>query len=253
MRGPETVRMTVAYHGAGFSGFANNPGVRTVQQELEGALEKILRIRVELTAAGRTDRGVHAQGQVVSWRSTSDRLDVTRLAQSLNQLLAPEIAVSDVEVVDDDFDARFSAVGRTYHYRVLNRLVHDPLLEGMVWHVREPLDIDAMNVAARHLVGTHDFTSLCRRPKSNPDAILVRRVASAQWVQERPGLLRFEVSGKSFCHQQVRAMVGLLVSIGQRRRPPDAVVEVLAARDRRSSPSTAPARGLTLIEVSYSS
>jgi tRNA pseudouridine38-40 synthase len=249
------VRLDVAYDGTPFHGFAENPGVRTVAGSLREAIERVLGHRVELTGAGRTDRGVHARGQVVSFDARADGFDATALARSLNKLLGPHIAVRAAAVVEPTFDARFSATGRVYRYRVLNTHVHDPLLARNAWHVAEPLDLNALRLGADPLVGEHDFSSFCRRPAAGPDGAaptLKRRVRRAGWSREGDDLLVFEIEANAFCHQMVRSVVGTLVDMGLARRKAGEMLGILAATDRHAAGRVAPPHGLILWQVRYS-
>ncbi len=208
------MRLDMAYRGTGFRGFAANEGVRTVAGELGAVLERILGEAPALAVAGRTDAGVHAAGQVVSFRiggeglrRLSDRhggqrraartqasgtaddtgqgegspVGLSRLAPALNHRLNPEIVVTAAAFADDSFDARHSATARAYEYRIRNDAHLDPRCADLEWHVAAPLDIGQMNAAASHFVGEHDFASFCRRPKDRPDASLVRTVTHARW------------------------------------------------------------------------
>jgi tRNA pseudouridine38-40 synthase len=249
------VRLIVAYDGGAFHGFALNAGVATVAGKLTEAISTVVRTPVALTGAGRTDAGVHAWGQVVSVE-LSDGTDLADLARRVNKLCAPTIAVRRADVVSDDFDARFSARWRHYRYDVWNAPHPNPLLAMRSWHVASPLDVAAMDEAAQHLLGEHDFASFCRRPKQPdgaPEPSLVRDVLAAGWsVADAEGpLLRFEIRANAFCHQMVRAITGTLVDIGVGRLPADAVPAVLAAGDRQAAGQVAPPHGLTLWQVGY--
>ena len=246
------VRATVAYDGGPYHGFAVNEGVRTVGGDLTDALIKCLRQSVALTCAGRTDTGVHAWGQVVSFDAPDD-VDLLGVRTAVNRMLAPAIAIRALESAPAGFDARFDATGRTYRYTVLNREVPDPFLAATAWHYPRGLDIDAMNAAAAFLVGEHDFSSFCRR-QHNADGTeksRVRQILRADWEAEDDNLLHFEIESSSFCHQMVRSITGTLVDIGAERRPPEAMVAILAAKDRSSVPNLAPPHGLCLWSVSY--
>jgi tRNA pseudouridine38-40 synthase len=248
------VRLDLAYDGTGYHGFAENPGVRTVAGCLREAIERVLGHRVELTAAGRTDRGVHARGQVVSFDAHEAGLDLVPLARSLNKLLGPQIAIGAASVVDADFDARFSATARVYRYSIVNQPVHDPLVARTAWHVAEPLDVNAMRLAADALIGEHDFSSFCRRPPAAPDgtpASLQRAVRRVRWTVEGEGRLHFEIEASSFCHQMVRSVVGTLVDMGLGRRKAGEMLGIIAARDRHAAGRLAPPHGLVLWEVRY--
>jgi len=248
------VRLTVAYDGGPFRGFAANPGVRTVMGDLSAAIATVVRKPVDLTGAGRTDAGVHAWGQVVS-ADLPDRLDLGDLVRRLNKLCAPSIAVRDAEWVDDDFDARFSASYRQYRYDIWNAPTPNPLLAGRAWFVHQPLTLWAMNAACDPLIGEHDFTSFCRRPKVGdvePAPSMVRRVLWARWSElDDPAHLRFEIRGAAFCHQMVRSIVGTLVDVGLGKASPGDVRGILVARDREAAGQVAPPYGLVLWEVGY--
>jgi tRNA pseudouridine38-40 synthase len=245
--------MTVAYDGSGFHGFAPNPGVPTVGGALRDALEKVLRAEVELTCAGRTDTGVHAWGQVVGFDAPAGRFDPLTLQRSLNRLLGPAIAVRDVAVAPEGFDARRSATGRTYRYTVLNRPVPDPFLAATTWHVDEPLHLDLLRLGCDPLIGEHDFSAFCRRPKRRDggDASLVRTVRRAGWTDLGDGLLRFEIEANAFCHQMIRSVVGTLVDVGMARRHAGELLGILAGRDRSQGSQLAPPQGLCLWSVAY--
>ncbi|MFV0525796.1 MAG: tRNA pseudouridine(38-40) synthase TruA [Acidimicrobiales bacterium] len=244
----------VAYRGGGFRGLAPNPGVRTVVGELQRVLEPLVGFVPGLVMSGRTDAGVHAWGQVLSAELPAE-VDPARLQRSVNARLGPEVVVRSVGVAPPGFSARFSARGRRYRYLIVNRPVPDPFLADTAWWVPDPLDLDAMTGAALPLVGQHDFSSFCRRPRrgeDDPPVSLVRRVTGARWRRLDPGdVLRFEIEGTAFCHQMVRSIVGYLVSVGRGRRPADGTTAVLAARDRAAAGSPAPPHGLTLWGVDY--
>ncbi|WP_420434391.1 tRNA pseudouridine(38-40) synthase TruA [Candidatus Poriferisocius sp.] len=247
------VRATVAYRGESFHGFAVNLGVRTIGGDLTEALARCLRQPVELTCAGRTDSGVHAWGQVVSFDAPNDA-DLLHIRTAVNRMLAPAIAIRALEAVPAGFDARFDAIGRTYRYTVLNRDVPDPFLAATAWHCPQPLDIDAMNAAATAILGEHDFSSFCRRQHTadGTEKSRVRVVKRAGWQPADQDLLRFEVEASSFCHQMVRSITGAMVDIGAGRRPAEDMAAILAAKDRSEVPNLAPPHGLCLWSVSYS-
>jgi len=247
------LKATVAYHGSGFHGFAVNNDVRTVAGDLQRALLQVFGTPITVTCAGRTDRGVHGRGQVISL-DVPDTAEPGRLERSLNGLCGPEIVVRDMQRVDDDFDARFSAKWRRYRYQVMRGVHPDPLRAATAWHVWVPLDVGAMNEAATHLLGEHDFTTFCKRPKvpeGMPDKTLVRNVFEASWVEGEDDLLEFWVQARAFCHQMVRSFVGTLVDVGAGRYEPDSIPQMLAAKDRTAAGQVAPPHGLTFWEVRY--
>jgi len=254
--GWERIRLLVAYDGTPFRGFAENEGVRTVAGDLRAALESVLGVQVDLAVAGRTDAGVHARGQVVSFDAPSLAVQPARLRRSLNSMLAPYVAVREVAAAEPGFHARFSARWRSYRYTVLSAEVPDPLLTRTAWWVAAPLDRHRMQDAAGALVGQHDFSSFCRRPKGpGGEAVsLVRRVDAARWSQRSHAdghLLTFEIRATAFCHQMVRSIVGTLVEVGRGRRGVGQVEAALGTGDRALAGQLAPPHGLVLWEVGY--
>ena len=243
--------MVVAYDGSPFRGFAAQEGIPTVAGALSDALAKALRHEVKLVAAGRTDAGVHAWGQVVSFDADGSRFDPVQLKRSVNGMLAPSIVVRSVEAADPDFDARRWAGTRKYRYTVLNREVPDPFLARTTWHVPAPLSLTDLRLSCDPLVGEHDFTSFCRFPRRQPDASMIRRVLDARWLDLGDGLLRFDIEASSFCHQMVRSVAGTMVEMGMGRRAPGEMAGILRARDRSKAGHIAPPHGLCLWEVTY--
>ena len=247
------IRLVVAYDGAPFHGFAVNPGVRTVSGTLSDCLGTVLGHHVELTCAGRTDKGVHARAQVVTFDTPVVDVDLVSLARSANRMCGPRIAVTDAAIVDADFDARFSATARRYRYTIVNRPAPDPFRADFAWHVPEPLSLPAMVLACDALIGEHDFAAFCRRPKrrDGEEASLVRRVVEARWQVDADGTLRFEIEASSFCHQMVRSVVGTLVDVGKGRTSPGQLLGIIRAGDRRFAGDLAPPQGLVLWCVRY--
>lgn len=249
------LRVDLAYDGSGYHGFARQADLRTVQGVLEAALSRLAGGQpVMTTAAGRTDAGVHAVAQTVHCDVPGDsRLasDLAAARASLDALCGPDITVWRVRRVPATFDARFSATGRRYRYRLCDAAAMNPLWRHDTWHLGVPrLDVPGMQAAARHLVGEHDFSSFCRRAGQQH---LVRRIDRIDVRRRAAGLVVLGVDGRAFCHQMVRSVTGCLVPVGQGRRPPDWVAGVLAARDRHAVGRVAPPHGLTLVGVSYGS
>jgi tRNA pseudouridine38-40 synthase len=253
------VRLTVAYDGTSFHGVAENEGVATVGGALRKSLERILGHPVELAVAGRTDTGVHAWGQVVTFDADAARLDLDALPRALNALCRPSIVVRDAAVVAADCHARFSARTRVYRYHVYNEPVPIPFVQTTSWHVPQPLDLAAMRNASIPFVGTHDFTSFCKREKTpradGTEPSLVREIRRAEWsrVADRLAdqMLVFEIEALSFCRQMVRSIVGTLVDVGLGKHRAGEVAAMLHARDRRAAGQVAPPEGLVLWEVRY--
>jgi tRNA pseudouridine38-40 synthase len=247
------VRLDLSYDGSGYRGFARNEGVRTVAGELEDRLGALCGVPIRLTGAGRTDAGVHAVAQVVTFDAPEDRIDLDRWVRSLNKQAAGRMAVRAATIVDDDFDARFSATWRRYRYFVRNRPTPDPFRAQLAWWVPEPLDTAAMSSAAGAFVGQHDFAAFCRRAHRADGAplSLIRRVHDAGWTEEGEEL-RFEIGARAFCHQMVRSIVGTLVDVGRGRIDPEDVPGIIAAGDRARAGQLAPPLGLYLWAVGYS-
>jgi tRNA pseudouridine38-40 synthase len=253
----------VAYDGAAFRGFADQPEVPTVAGALRLALGRTARLPAPppLTCAGRTDAGVHARGQVVHVDLPPIPFDGVGLARALNRQLAPAVVIRSASAVDPDFDARRSATARSYRYLVWNGPWPDPLLAPIAWHVRDPLDLRAMGAASDVLLGTHDFRSFCRRkPGTAAEEPIVRRVTRAAWsldsetevrMLHEGRLLRFEIEANSFCHQMVRSLVGSLVDVGRGNGNAATLLERLRAVNRHRAPDPAPALGLCLVSVTY--
>lgn len=250
----QRVRLLVAYDGSAFRGFARNVGVITVAGELEAHLSRVFRTPITVTGAGRTDAGVHAWGQVVTFDAPRDQVDTDRLLRSINAVCGPALAVREVELVSDDFDARFSARWRRYRYSILTSVAPNPFLAATSWHLVTPLAVEDMDRAGRDLVGQHDFASFCRCPPTPPDGrvpSLERTVTDVRWFRPGDDLLVMEITARAFCHQMVRSIVGTLVDIGRGRIAPDAIPDILAARERRQAGQLAPPQGLSLHEVGY--
>ena len=240
--------MLVAYDGTDFHGWARQPSARTVQGVMEAALAPLLGGRApRLSVAGRTDAGVHAFGQVVSFEA-SVSLDPTHVQRALNGVLAPEVVVRDARRAPAGFDARFSARAREYRYRIDTAPLPDPFTARFVWHRPGRLAVVAMRRAARDLTGEHDFASFCRAPA--PPAGTVRRVEGLA-VSAADDLVDVRVRANAFCHQMVRSVVGTLVAVGDGRIDAGAMPAILAARSRSAAGRIAPPHGLTLVRVVY--
>lgn len=243
------LKLTVAYDGTDFHGFAAQRDQRTVQGELETALARVLRADgVELSCAGRTDAGVHAWGQVVSV-PVEPGVDTGAVVRSVNSQLGPEVVVRDAEIVAAGFDARHSAQWRAYRYTIVNRAAPDPFLARYAWWVPEPLDLRRLRAGADPFVGEHDFASFCRRGPEG--STTVRRVLDSCWHDAGDGVLRYEVRAAAFCWQMVRSMVGTLVDVGLGKHTAGDVLRILRAHDRAAAGRVAPPHGLCLWAVGY--
>lgn len=251
--GGGVVALTVAYDGAPFAGFASQPAQTTVQGTLNEALETCLRRTVETTGAGRTDAGVHALGQIVSFDAVGDEPDSISLMRSLNALAGPHLSVREVRHARTGFSARFDATAREYRYRIAMHPVPPIFTADTSWWVKGSLDVESMRVGAAHFVGEHDFRSFCVT-ESAIGKRTFREVTEIELVAEEhlgEELLTVRVAGNAFLHSMVRVIVGTLVEVGMGRRDPEWIAEVLAACERAAAGPTAPAHGLTLWRVEY--
>jgi tRNA pseudouridine38-40 synthase len=252
---PRTVRLRVdlSYDGSGFSGWAAQPGRRTVEEAVAVALGRVLRLPgpPKLTVAGRTDAGVHARGQVVhcdvpaaAWMQVAGRA-LTRLAG----VSPADVRVRAADVAPDGFDARFSAIWRRYSYRVCDdQTTADPLRRHeTLWYFRR-LDVTAMNEAARCCLGEHDFAAFCRRREG---ATTIRSLRTLSWHRDQDGVAVATVVADAFCHNMVRALVGALIAVGEGRRPAGWPAAVLAAAVRDPAVRVMAPHGLCLEEVGY--
>ena len=221
---------------------------RTVGGVLEGALSRMLRETVKVSAAGRTDTGVHASGQVVSF-TTARSFPFERLAIALNSSLPHDVSVRDVAIVPPRFSARFSARERTYVYAMLNRPDRSALSAHTAFHVYAPLDLERMREAASALVGEHDFRSFCATLPENGSGT-VREIRTLD-LERRGEYIRLQISANGFLHRMVRTIVGTLVECGKGRRDPASIAKILAAKERAAAGLTAPPHGLYLAGVKY--
>ena len=254
------VRIDCAYDGTDFSGWAAQPGRRTVEGELTGALETICRTSgLRVVVAGRTDAGVHAGGQVChvdlsaneveAARGRRERSGVDSLLARLRGVLPPDIAVHGVSLAPDGFDARFSATRRRYRYLISDDPARlDPLRRREVVALRDALDVAAMDEAARGLTGLADFAAFCKRREG---ATTIRTLLEYSWRRTADGLVEGTVIADAFCHSMVRALVGAVVPVGQGRAEPVWPRAVLIAGVRDPRVKVMPAHGLSLQEVSY--
>jgi tRNA pseudouridine38-40 synthase len=235
-----TARLRFEYDGTNFAGWASQPGLRSVQETVEGALVTVLRREVRLTVAGRTDRGVHARGQVASHEGDPAPM------RNLNALLPSDVAVLASEAAPDGFDARRDARSRTYRYRVLTRSAPSPFEQNRALWWPRPLDREALDACAAALLGTHDFTAFT--PTDTDHVRFERDVLRAEWVEEPGDVLAFWIEADTFMRHMVRILVGTMLE----GMPPDRFAGLLRGRPRSEAGATAPAHGLYLESVAYS-
>ncbi len=239
-------RLIVEYDGTDFHGWQLQPGARTVQGELESAVARLFGAPQRVTAAGRTDAGVHAAGQVVCFRAERE-VSVQVVRRALNALTGADLAIRAVDCVGDDFDPRRHAASRRYVYRLWNRRESSPFWRRYSWLVPRDLDVPAMQRAAGQLIGEHDFTSF---QGSGCDALHARRRVLRSALSADGAMLAYEIEATAFLRHMVRNIIGTMVEIGLGQRPAD-LAALLAARDRTRAGATAPACGLCLVEVRY--
>jgi len=241
-----TVRLDLEYDGSGFRGWASQPGLRTVQGEVEAALATVLREPVQLTVAGRTDTGVHALGQVASFVTDAEIRD--DLARRLNGVCPDDVGVTAATAVDDGFDARHSAKSRSYLYRVLARSTPSPFEQGRALWWPHRYDLEALQACATVLPGTHDFTAFT--PTQTDHVRFDRDVLAASWEQE-DNILGFRITADAFMRNMVRVLVGTMLEVGGERRTLESFEQLLAGAARDAAGDTAPPHGLFLESVSY--
>lgn len=242
------IRLVLEYDGTEFAGWQMQPNGRTVQEELERGLATLLGAPVRVLAAGRTDAGVHALGQVACF-DTDRALPLKAYARGLNGHLPPDLAVIRAEEVAPDFDPRRWSLGKHYRYRISNLGRRSPLRRRTHWELFGALDVEAMREATRPLIGRHDFSAF--RAADCEAANPFREVRSIRIDGEPGDALVIDVEGTAFLKHMVRNLVGTLVEVGKGRRDPAWIAEVLASRDRSRAGATAPAHGLALMQVFY--
>jgi tRNA pseudouridine38-40 synthase len=243
----QLVRLTIAYIGDGFHGWQSQKDGSSIQDAVESALAIIYKGPIRVTSASRTDTGVHAEFQVVTF-TLHGAFNSYKLVKSLNSMLPKGVRVRDAEVVGKDFHPILSSKAKIYRYNIWRSVGITPFVEPFVWHLHRPLDIASMKRAAADMEGTKDFTSFCAADSSAKTK--TRRVLEVRIIEKGP-LIEVWVLGEGFLKQMIRIMVGTLVAVGQGKLADDCVPGILAAKDRRAAPSTAPAQGLSLVRIYY--
>ena len=242
-----TVKLVVEYDGTGYAGWQRQPDQPTIQAAIEQAIHQVSHATVSIIGAGRTDSGVHALGQVASFR-TSLNWPATSWMRSLNAVLPNDVAVRAVALMDDRFHAQHDARGKLYTYRILHRQPKPTLDRAFVWHIYRPLDEEAMQEAADSLIGAQDFSSFEGSLTDNTNPICqLQRFAILRQGEE----IRIEAYADRFLKHMVRAMVGTVIEVGLGKRTPRSLTEILKSKDRRAAGVTAPPHGLCLTRVDY--
>ncbi len=244
---PRCLVLWIEYDGAHFHGWQVQPGQRTVQGEIEAALEKMCGEPARIIGSGRTDAGVHAWGQVAHFHTTS-RVEPWKVRIGLNGMMGRDVSVFDCREAPGGFHAQFDAIGKTYRYRILNRPSPSAIRRSHTWHIRKPLDLEAMRQAAKILEGEHDFASFCRE-KGKPEDT-ARRLERLS-VERAGDEVVIEARAGGFLRHMVRNLAGVLMEVGRGEREADSMRETLAGRSRRLAGVTAPPQGLALVRVEY--
>lgn len=242
------IRLVLEYDGSRYHGWQRQKNAVTLQEVLEDGLTRLTGETQRVIGSGRTDAGVHALGQVANFRTTS-RLPLAAFAAGLNSMLPPDVVVLDAQEVPGEFHARYSALAKTYEYRLLNRPVRSPLHRERCWWVPMSLNVSAIMRAVACLPGEHDFSAfqLSGSAVKNP----VRRIYKARWENRGEGWHTFQITANGFLRGMVRTLVGTLIEIGRGKYSPEDMVQVLGTRDRRRAGPTAPPQGLYLVRVIY--
>ena len=246
-----TFKLTIAYDGTSYAGWQRQARVDTVQERLEVALGDIEGRAVTVHGAGRTDAGVHARGQVASFK-LEHAIEAGALWRALNAKLPDDIRVVGVELAPDSFHARYLARRKSYRYRICQRPIADPMEHRFTWHVPQPLDLDPMNRAGRLLVGRHDFAAFQTASGAADIRSTIRTILELRVWSEGDGIVAIDVVGEGFLRYMVRTITGTLVEVGQGRRPVSEMSDILASRSRDRAGVTAPPQGLCLMAVDYS-
>ena len=242
-----TLKLTIQYDGTDYVGWQRQPNGVSIQELVERAIEPIEGRPVTIVGAGRTDAGVHALGQVASVQLQS-AIDAATLVRALNATLPEDVRVASAEEAAPDFNARFSAIGKAYAYRIWRGAFLPPFERRYVWHVPPPLDVERMREAARPLTGRHDFSAF---RAAGSDAATSERTIRDLRLDTEDERMTLTIAGDGFLRYMVRAITGTLVEVGQGRRPVESVAAALASRDRAQAGPTAPAKGLVLMKVDY--
>jgi len=241
-------KLVIEYDGTAYHGWQRQAADRSIQAEIEKALAVMTRLEISLAASGRTDAGVHALGQVAHFACDTS-ITAEAFLKGLNSLLPADIVIRSCENVPADFHARYDARRKTYRYRILNRSVPTAVDNRFVWHLRQPLNFEAMQAAAAHVVGEHDFKAF--EGTGSPRSSTVRKIFRAEFLREAAEYLIFEIEGDGFLRYMVRNVVGTLVEVGRSRITPEDFKAILESRDREQAGATAPPQGLFLVSVDY--
>jgi len=244
-------KLTIAYEGTNYSGWQFQSNAPSIQKEIQNALAKLLKKdRVAIVGSGRTDAGVHAKRQIAHFQHSGE-VDLNRLLMALNGILPKDIRIKKVEVAPPGFHARYSAIGKEYHYRIHLGRVMDPFRRLHYSHIHWALDVDLLKQAAQQFIGTHDFTSFTNEAHKGASSKNPVRTLYRLDVFEEEDALRLEFEGNGFLYKMVRNIVGILIDVAAGRRALEEIQEIFRAKDRQLSSKAAPAQGLCLMHVRY--
>ena len=239
-------RIDLAYNGENYHGWQTQPNASSVQETLERAFSLILRQNISITGCGRTDTGVHAEYYVAHFNSYAIKGKISDLVHKMNSFLPKDIAIYGIEPVDDEFNARFSAVSRSYRYLIHTR--KDPFLDRSSWLVPYPIDIEKMNQGCEILKRYTDFASFCKAGSDNKTTIC--HISSAQWTQNGHRII-FEITADRFLRNMVRAIVGTMVDLGMGKTSLEGFEDIIKSHKRSSAGQSVPAKGLSLVDIRY--
>ena len=241
-------KITIEYDGTSYHGWQRQQNEHTIQGEIEKALLTMTGKKTVLTASGRTDAGVHALGQVANFHCNTD-LSSQAFQNGLNSLTRDDIVIISCDIVDESFHSRFDTKSKTYNYRILNRDLPAAINRQYAWFIKKKLDLDAMRLAVKHIIGTHDFKAF--EGTGSPRSHTTRRVFKAEISEQGNGLIVFKIKADGFLRFMVRNIVGTLVDVGLGKITSDDFKEILLSKDRSTAGATAPPNGLFLIQVKY--
>lgn len=244
----QTFQISIEYDGTGYHGWQRQKKDITVQATIEKYLALMTNQKISLVGSGRTDAGVHALGQSAHFKCDT-RLKAATFQKGLNSLLPDDIVITACRRAAENFHARFDVQSKIYHYRILNRALPSALLRSYTWHIRKPLDIDAINAARQFLPGRHDFKAF--EGAGSPRAHTVRNIIAAEWAVKNREIHQFHIEANGFLRYMVRNIVGTLVEVGLGKMTPQEFQKVLHSKDRNQAGATAPPQGLYLVQVNY--
>ncbi|NIP38828.1 MAG: tRNA pseudouridine(38-40) synthase TruA [Candidatus Dadabacteria bacterium] len=244
------IKLFIEYDGTNYHGWQRQPGLQTIQQLIEQAIEKITNERATLLGSGRTDSGVHAYEQVANFK-TSSKIGAKKITKALNSVLPADIAIIKSENADINFHSQYGSVSKTYIYKILNRESRTAINTKRVWHIPYKLDLDKMEKAARHLLGEHDFLVFSKTGSSVKTT--VRSIYDASFVKRSDELIEFHIRSNGFLKGMVRLIVGALVNVGKGKMTEDEFRQIVCSGTKHKYIKSAPAHGLYLAKVEYDS